>query len=319
MRGRLSDFTGKRFGRLLVLERDMSVDKKKGAYWICKCDCGTIKSVSANSLRAGGTKSCGCLNREINSKPKDIKDMADKRFGKLVVIERAGTHVSPSGQKQPTWLCRCDCGNEVVVSSQSLKTGHTKSCGCLPKKKKGSGIIDLTNKRFGKLIVVERSEDYQYKSKGNIAKVPTWLCKCDCGNTVVAQGGNLRNGITTSCGCDRIYSKGEVAVSNFLDKNEIRYCQEYFFDDLRSKRGKHLRFDFAILDDSNNVIMLVEYQGEQHYSNRTSFGSYQRDYSDKMKQEYCSLHKIPLYEIKFDDDLDKSLQVLLNNIHLLLS
>ena len=62
----LIDLTGRRFERLLVLRRDTESTKKE-PYWICKCDCGTIKSIAGTSLREGRTKSCGCLNNEMRS------------------------------------------------------------------------------------------------------------------------------------------------------------------------------------------------------------------------------------------------------------
>lgn len=51
--------------------------------------------------------------------------------------------------------------------------------------------VDLTGRRFGRLVVVSRSPGGQ---------VP-WLCACDCGGTKVALSANLRNGRTKSCGC----------------------------------------------------------------------------------------------------------------------
>lgn len=57
-------------------------------------------------------------------------------------------------------------------------------------------VIDLTGKRFGRLTVVGRSQnDLAYGSK--------WMCKCDCGNTIVVLSNNLRRGNTQSCGCLR--------------------------------------------------------------------------------------------------------------------
>lgn len=52
-----------------------------------------------------------------------------------------------------------------------------------------SNRIDLTGKRFGRLVVLEY--------KGNLK----WLCKCDCGNEKVVTGQSLRRGTTLSCGC----------------------------------------------------------------------------------------------------------------------
>lgn len=50
------------------------------------------------------------------------KDIIGQKFGRLLVTEYVGT-------KKP-WKCLCECGNEVIVSTNQLTTGHTKSCGC---------------------------------------------------------------------------------------------------------------------------------------------------------------------------------------------
>lgn len=54
-------------------------------------------------------------------------DLTGQRFGKLVAIECVGSNK----HKVRLWKCKCDCGNETIVISQSLKLGNTKSCGCL--------------------------------------------------------------------------------------------------------------------------------------------------------------------------------------------
>lgn len=66
--GRLSDLTGKTFGRLTVLQR-AGRDSGGNATWKCKCSCGNITDKPATySLKSGGTKSCGCLKSEATSK-----------------------------------------------------------------------------------------------------------------------------------------------------------------------------------------------------------------------------------------------------------
>lgn len=62
----LKDLTGKRFGRLTVLERHGS-DVHGAPTWKCKCDCGNISIVGRCGLISGGTKSCGCLAKELSS------------------------------------------------------------------------------------------------------------------------------------------------------------------------------------------------------------------------------------------------------------
>lgn len=70
---KLVDMTGKRFGRLTVIERAGTYIPKDDpdtcrATWLCKCDCGNLTVVIGNNLRAGFTKSCGCLRREESAK-----------------------------------------------------------------------------------------------------------------------------------------------------------------------------------------------------------------------------------------------------------
>ena len=57
-------------------------------------------------------------------------DLTGQRFGKLTVINRVDDYVYTNGNKKAQWLCRCDCGKEKVIIGDSLKAGHTKSCGC---------------------------------------------------------------------------------------------------------------------------------------------------------------------------------------------
>jgi len=57
------DIAGKRFGKLVVINRSWSKRKYHGIIWNCKCDCGNTVEVLASSLINGNTKSCGCLKK----------------------------------------------------------------------------------------------------------------------------------------------------------------------------------------------------------------------------------------------------------------
>lgn len=61
--------------------------------------------------------------------PTHYEDLMGQRFGKLYVC---GIIHAPHGKVR--WICRCDCGNEIVVSSRVLKFNHRKSCGCIHSK-----------------------------------------------------------------------------------------------------------------------------------------------------------------------------------------
>ena len=55
-----------------------------------------------------------------------LKDISGQRFGRLLVVRRAGSNASGS-----TWFCLCDCGKETSVSACNLKSENVRSCGCL--------------------------------------------------------------------------------------------------------------------------------------------------------------------------------------------
>lgn len=117
----LIDLTGKRFGKLIVVKKDINSRPKK-IRWICQCDCGSKeKSISVSNLKSGQTKSCGCIRKGMNT-----KEMTGKRINKLIVIRKHGYNKSG----QATWLCKCDCGSTSIVDGNRLRTGRVKSCGC---------------------------------------------------------------------------------------------------------------------------------------------------------------------------------------------
>jgi hypothetical protein len=122
------DITGKRFGRLLAV-RPLTV-KSERWYWLCRCDCGTEREIIGTNLRRGRTRSCGCLQREACRVIRRVSpkiDITGKRFGRLLVIRESGR----TRHNTITWLCKCDCGKDKNINGCSLRSGLSKSCGCL--------------------------------------------------------------------------------------------------------------------------------------------------------------------------------------------
>lgn len=124
---RVKDLTGQVFGKLTVVERDMS--SKKNTRWICRCSCGNMKSILASNLIQGQTKSCGCDWRA--GRPQLVIEPGT-RYGMLTVIKSLGARDVSYGDGDVTRrqfvLAKCDCGNITEVSALSLR--HVKSCGC---------------------------------------------------------------------------------------------------------------------------------------------------------------------------------------------
>ena len=147
-------------------------------------------------------------------------DLIGNRYGKLLVIERAENNKRGNTQ----WLCKCDCGKTKVALGYDLTHGRTVSCGCNNIGKPSKKRVDITGKRYGKLVVESLNEQ--------LSK-PTcliWNCKCDCGNSIVARGGNLKIGHTKSCGCTQRSEKpfdditgnryGNLVVLGFVRKTK---------------------------------------------------------------------------------------------------
>ena len=113
------DISGMRFGKLIAVA-PVGVNKDENVVWHCKCDCGGEVDAPLPQLRSGYRKSCGCLSRP------PLEKLEGKRFHQLTVQEYAG---KKNGAHY--WKCRCDCGNMTTVRQDFLKSGKTKSCGCL--------------------------------------------------------------------------------------------------------------------------------------------------------------------------------------------
>jgi hypothetical protein len=125
-------------------------------------------------------------------------DISGKKFGKLTAI--SPSHIN--GKR--VWKCRCDCNEEVFVTTGQLINGLKKSCGCLAIR-----FENLMGRRFGKLLVVEF---VPYHKPGRKRCYASWRCLCDCGKSKIVRARHLKTG-TDSCGC---YSKEKVSLSRRL-------------------------------------------------------------------------------------------------------
>lgn len=285
---KLIDLTGQKFGKLYVIERDFS--KKNGTYWKCKCDCGNVCSLRKDVLTRENKpqRSCGCDLPKRNSEAHLKKEIGNK-YGKLTVIKRVDNI-----NKGARWLCQCECGNTCEVNGINLRNGSVKSCGCLRREIGQKNGIDETGNIYGKLQVLKRGD----RTDGTHI---FWLCKCDCGNLVEVNGSYLRSGVSTNCGCER--SVGEYKICQLLQANNINYKREYTFSDCLGDSGARLRFDFGILDNENNLLYLIEYDGIQHFKSEC-FGQSSLEFEklkkyDKIKTEYCKNNNIPLIRIHY--------------------
>lgn len=291
VRGRkIENLIGLVYGDLTIIEIDVEKSKEKKRTWVkAQCSCGEVISVSHNALQRGNTKTCGHSNllRE---------NIIGKRYGRWTVIE----YIEDRNHK-PYYLCKCNCGTEREICRDYLVNGTSQSCGCLQKEIVAkNNFIDLTGQTFGKLKVLELHEE-KTEEKG----MSIWKCLCECGNISFVRTADLKNKNTQSCGCHRI-SKGELCIKEILIRNNINFCEQFTFNDLKGDK-KSLKFDFGIFNEKNELSYLIEYNGIQHYEPVEYFGGadkFQKQQKyDLQKKEYCSMRNIPLIVIDYKQEI----------------
>ena len=279
------DLTGQVFGKLTVLKE--SPERKSGRVcWECQCECGTIKIVRATDLTCGKTKSCGCSQHPFI-------DLTNQKFTKLTALYPLPERYHGAVK----WHCKCACGTEVDVSSNHLRQGLTKSCGCYSREQVAQRARkDISGQRFGLLVALEPTEE---RSNGSIV----WKCQCDCGNITTGSVLNLQRGDKISCGCLK-ESLGVHQIKELLIRAKIPYTIEQTFNTcIFPDTNKPLRFDFYI-----NNFYLLEFDGKQHFysSSPTATLSWNTpehlekvQKRDAFKNQWCKENKIPLIRIPY--------------------
>lgn len=145
-------------------------------------------------------------------------DMINRRFVRLLVVEKAEPFRNEKGKIQCAgWKCLCDCGNEIVVRSNSLRRGLTKSCGCLNKERAPSHVVHNMSKtriyRIYKAIKQrccnKKSEDYKYYGGRGITVCDEWR-----NDFMAFYDWAMANGYTDNLTIDREDNDGNYEPSN---------------------------------------------------------------------------------------------------------
>lgn len=284
---------GQKFGELKVIKRDGS-NKWKEALWLCQCDCGNLCHHTSRNLVKGRVKTCG----------KHIYNPIGGRFGRLFVKELHS--IDDRGRRK--FLCQCDCGNETVVSGSALKSGDTKSCGCLWKEKMNAEdlnediiLMKVNDYYENNNLDYIAKKAYQCKRKNSTRKDWKVLAECKEHEKFKMDYYNIINLHQTCPKCS--FSKGENKICEYLKTNDIDFEEQHRFKDCKYR--KSLPFDFYI--PSLNIA--IEYDGKQHFEvvpfskdkskNIENFERCQQN--DRIKNKYCKDNNIKLIRIPYTD------------------
>lgn len=279
---------------ILFIERTNKIGNNWEGIFQCP-DCYNNFVARLGNIVSGHTLSCGCTSYQRVGE-KQRKDLTGQIFGRLKVIKLADRNQYL--QNRTTWICECECGTKnFYVTSHNLLLGYTKSCGCLKKEIQKNfyhnSFKDLTNQKFGQLLVIEKTNDRTKNGK------VIWKCLCDCGNTAFVATDKLTTRHTQSCGC--LNSRGEQKVSNILNSLNIVFQQQYVYNNCRNpKTNAPLRFDFYLPDYN----CCIEYDGEQHFKEKENYYRdtlNERQKRDNIKTQYCKDNNIKLVRIPYWD------------------
>lgn len=144
-------------------------------------------------------------------------DLSGQKFGLLTAIKWVSTNKRGNSE----WLCKCECGNEAIVNSQRLKSGKTKSCGCLKPKitarrNKERTKYSVENNRLYRIYYGMRSRCYNAKEPHYKYYGGRGICICDewLSSFDVFQSWAFKNGYRSNLSIDRINNDGNYEPAN---------------------------------------------------------------------------------------------------------
>lgn len=287
---------------VFILNKENSNNNGYNSWWLFECSCGNkicrrFKTIN-NSKNV--TFNCGCKKQEQLE-----NNYLGKTYGYLTVISLNNEYKKEHNikSKNSYYKCQCKCGNYTTVRINALTSGEIKSCGCLKKEQEkknlvhGITLIDLTGKKFGLLKVIKRDTNIEDSND------PRWLCQCECGTIKSIRGSCLRSESTISCGCLHM-SAGEYKIFQILKENNISFLYDSnYFPTLKTINNRKGRYDFIILDNDNNPIRLIEFDGKQHYEPIPYFGGEEQlkiqKINDEIKNQFAKENNLPLIRIPY--------------------
>lgn len=197
------------------------------------------------------------------------------------------------------------CGFEYEIWPSEFKNAKRQCRKC-------QGLLK-THEDFVKEVYLLVNNEYTVLGKYKNALTKVKIRHNKCGNIYEVKPSNFTSSQSRCPKC--IESKGENKIKEWLNSNNIKYKHQYKFNDLLGPGGRQLSYDFAILNEKENIKMLIEYDGEFHtkVSNRKGSDLMLQLQRDAIKSDYAKNKKIKLIRItpKDYDDIEKILTNLL--------
>ena len=103
-----------------------------------------------------------------------------------------------------------------------------------------------------------------------------------------------------------------MIINQWLQRHNINFIPQYSHDKIILDSGRRPFFDFAIINNDSSIRCFIEYNGKQHYQKTGGWNTEEQfnltKHRDLQKEEQCKKLGIPLYQIKYDEDIERILE-----------
>lgn len=154
-------------------------------------------------------------------------DLISRKFGRLTVVDKAASHVSPCGTRCAMYICECECGNMVTVQGRNLRNGNTKSCGChrsettrtlhmkhgYAKRSKEERLYHVWKSMLSRCYYKRNKRYSRYGGRG-IRVCDEWRNSYESFRTWALENGYDENAPFGKCTIDRINNDGNYEPNN---------------------------------------------------------------------------------------------------------
>lgn len=201
--------------------------------------------------------------------PHNYINLEGLTFNRLIVTSTSETRKDKSGKTRRYWLCKCICGKEVFVSTYSLRSERTKSCGCLQKERvvESNTKHDLISKKIRNIYsgILQRCYNqndsaYKYYGGRGIKVCDRWLESF--GNFLTDVLLDYKEGLSI----DRIDTNGDYSPDNFrwVDRTTQAFNRNSFgSSEFRGvSKGHKYKWRARVILEGGKEIYLGQYYTE---------------------------------------------------------
>lgn len=256
--------------------------------------CNHIFNMNPNSfLRGQRCPVCG-----NNKKSEKLRRTTEKVKSEISKIENGRYELvgDYKNQRTPILIYDSKCGG--IFETKYEKFIKFKRCNnCNP-----NISIQLTHEEYERKIQKVHGDEYNILGKYKNSRSNIKVKHIKCGKTFYPNARNLARGMGCPFCNKSNSSKGAKKIAEILEKLKVDFIREFPIKTSRRQK-RFYRFDFAIFNEKDDIIAVIEYDGKQHFEPVDFFGGNkglkETQKRDKKKNEYCYKNNIPIYRIPY--------------------